>query len=128
MYTEQQGSTPERFDPSKRYKKELPSKEIGKQPSRVNTRIGTPEEATHKQALADVSLEASRRTVETTKKTGDTPAPFETRFEKILQNIERQLAQQREEIVRLKSVYDKAWFGRGKKLQELEAVKTKRTE
>ena len=72
-------------------------------------------------------MEASRGSKEVIKKTVETPH-FEPKFEKLLTNIEAQLAQQREEIVRLQSIYDKAWFGRGKKLQELEAAKTKRTE
>jgi len=48
--------------------------------------------------------------------------------EKSLQKIETQLSQQREEIARLQSVYDKAWFGRGEKLKRLEEAKIRRTD
>jgi hypothetical protein len=48
--------------------------------------------------------------------------------EESLQKIETQLFQQRENIARLQSAYDKAWFGRAEKLKELEAAKIRRTE
>ncbi|MBI2473949.1 hypothetical protein HYV70_05360 [Candidatus Uhrbacteria bacterium] len=50
--------------------------------------------------------------------------PTETSLEK----IETQLFEQREDIARLQSIYDKAWFGRSEKLRQLEQAKTHRTE
>ncbi|HAU66134.1 TPA: hypothetical protein DCW61_02185 [Candidatus Uhrbacteria bacterium] len=84
-------------------------------------------EIAHQRALEERRLEASKKPVETIKKIVKAPT-FEPKFEKLLENIERLVVEQRKKIAQLQSVYDKAWFGRGKKLQELETAKTKRTE
>ena len=49
-------------------------------------------------------------------------------YQGLLQSIETQLAQQREEIVRLQTIYDKAWFKRDEKFQQLEKAKNIRTD
>lgn len=129
MYTEQRGSSLEPSDSN--LKKDSPKisriREIKQRSLESNRRIQTPGETNHNQALADRVLEASNKSIATIKKTIETSV-FEPKFEKLLGNIETQIAEQREEIVRLQSIYDKAWLGRGKKLKELEAAKTKKTE